>query len=166
MNTEEKLLWLFIVGLIMMYLFVEETPKHYYIAEEVKEEVVEHSLQAEIKEEEQPKKDDWNVTVTVTVYNPVEGQCDSSPLITADNSKIDLQKLEQGKLKWVAVSRDLLKTVKYGGRIRLNCKDPKLSGIYYVHDTMNPRWKKRVDILMPPSVKTGMQHNVKLEYLD
>lgn len=46
--------------------------------------------------------------VTVTCYQPVKEQCDDNPLITADGSKIDLHKLKQGKIKWCAISRDLL----------------------------------------------------------
>ena len=70
-----------------------------------------------LQAEEDEFIEDWS-KVTVTVYNPVMEQCDSTPLITADNSEIDLKKLKQGKLKWVAVSRDLLKSgkSKYGGR--------------------------------------------------
>lgn len=37
--------------------------------------------------------------VTVTCYQPVESQCDSDPLITADGSKIDLKKLKNGEIK-------------------------------------------------------------------
>lgn len=164
MDLEEKILkkagWFFLVWFVVMTLFVWESPKPRY--ERTAEEL--ELLQAE----EDEFIEDWS-KVTVTVYNPVMEQCDSTPLITADNSEIDLKKLKQGKLKWVAVSRDLLKSgkVKYGGRVKLECNDPELSGIYYVHDTMNPRWEKRVDILAHQDIRThGMQRDVKIEYLD
>ena len=164
MDLEEKILkkasWFFLVWFVVMTLFVWESPKPRY--ERTAEEL--ELLQAE----EDEFMEDWS-KVTVTVYNPVVEQCDSSPLITADNSEIDLKKLKQGKLKWVAVSRDLLKSgkVKYGGRVKLECDDPELRGIYYVHDTMNPRWEKRVDILAHQDIRTyGMQRDVKIEYLD
>ena len=162
MDLEEKILKkgikYFSIWFLCMTLFVWETPKPVEWTEET-----EYSYVPDEYDEE-----DWN-KVTVTVYNPVVEQCDSTPYITADNSKIDLAKLKQGKLKWVAVSRDLLKNgvVKYGGRVKLECEDPSLNGIYYVHDTMNPRWTKRIDILAHQSVRTlGMQENVKMEYLD
>ena len=124
-------------------------------------------------EEEQPREEDefedWS-KVIVTVYNPVVEQCDSDPYITADNSEIDMAKLKQGKLKWVAVSRDLLKNgkVRYGGKVKINCKeDPTLSGVYTVHDTMHPRWTKHVDILAHQDNRTtGMYKEVEVEYLD
>lgn len=166
MDLEEKILrkgiWFFSVWFICMSLFVWEPAKPGYWEEETEEREL---LSAE---EEEPIKEDWS-RVTVTVYNPVIEQCDSTPLITADNSEIDMRKLKQGELKWVAVSRDLLKNgkVKYGDRIKLECKDKNLSGIYYVHDTMHPRWEKRIDILAHQDNRTyGMQKNVKIEYLD
>lgn len=170
MDIEEKILkkgiWFFSVWFIVMDLFVWEPAKPIYW-EEIKEDEKEKQelLQTD---DEKMKTEDWS-KVTVTVYNPVIEQCDSTPLITADNSEIDLKKLKQGRLKWVAVSRDLLKNgvVKYGGKIKLECKDKKLSGVYTVHDTMHPRWTKHIDILAHQDVRTyGMQKDVKIEYLD
>ena len=46
--------------------------------------------------------------VTLTYYQPVKEQCNSQPLITADGSKINLHHLKQGKIRWCAISRDLL----------------------------------------------------------
>ena len=164
MDLEEKILRkgikYFLIWFLCMTLFVWETPKPVEWTEETEYFYVD--------DEFLEKEEDWS-KVTVTVYNPVIEQCDSTPLTTADNSEIDMRKLKQGKLKWVAVSRDLLKNgkVKYGDRIRLKCKDKSLSGVYTVHDTMNPRWEKRVDILAHQDNRTyGKQENVEIEYLD
>ena len=165
MDLEEKILRkgikYFSLWFLCMTLFVWETPK----PREWTEEEIEYSYAPD----EYSDEEDWN-KVTVTVYNPVVEQCDSTPLITADNSKIDMAKLKQGKLRWVAVSRDLLKSgkVKYGGKVKINCKeDPTLSGVYTVHDTMHPRWKKHVDILAHQDARTtGMYKEVEVEYLD
>lgn len=115
----------------------------------------------------------WNnsgkkINVTVTVYNPVKSQCDSDPLITANNSKIDLKKLNAGKLKWVAVSRDLLRNgVSYGDKIRLTSKEnPKINGEYFVMDCMNKRFTKRVDLLVPENIKLGLWKDVEMELLN
>lgn len=127
----------------------------------------------ELKEKEAPKKKKearvWKVgkrkfvKVTATVYNPVENQCDSDPLVTADNSKIDLEKLNSGQLKWIAVSRDLRKHFKYGSRVRIKCKsDPSINGIYEVRDTMNERFFECIDILMPIGQTKGKWDNVEI----
>lgn len=89
-------------------------------------------------------------TVTATRYNPVESQCNSQPLITADMSKISLSKLKRGKIRWIAVSRDLRKIYKYGDVVEIKAKDGddnSINGLYEVHDTMNKRFTDRIDIL-------------------
>ena len=88
--------------------------------------------------------------VTVTRYNPVESQCNSQPLITADMSKISLSKLKRGEIRWIAVSRDLRKIYKYGDVVEIKAKngdDDSINGLYEVHDTMNKRFTDRIDIL-------------------
>lgn len=88
--------------------------------------------------------------VTATRYNPVESQCNSQPLITADMSKISLSKLKRGKIRWIAVSRDLRKIYKYGDVVEIKAKkgdDSSINGLYEVHDTMNKRFTDRIDIL-------------------
>lgn len=88
--------------------------------------------------------------VTATRYNPVESQCNSQPLITADMSKISLSKLKRGKIRWIAVSRDLRKIYKYGDVVEIKAKkgdDNSINGLYEVHDTMNKRFTDRIDIL-------------------
>ena len=82
--------------------------------------------------------------------NPVESQCNSQPLITADMSKISLSKLKRGKIRWIAVSRDLRKIYKYGDVVEIKAKDGddnSINGLYEVHDTMNKRFTDRIDIL-------------------
>lgn len=103
--------------------------------------------------------------VTVTRYNPVESQCDSDPLVTADNSKIDLEKLNSGDLKWVAVSRDLRDKFEYGDVIRIMSTDMSINGEYEVHDTMHPRFKDCVDILTAEgqSLGLGKWYNVSIQ---
>lgn len=93
--------------------------------------------------------------VTITKYHPVKSQTDDTPLQTADLSKISMAKLYRGKIKWVAVSRDLLKEYGYGSKIRISTGDPDIDGVYEVHDTMNPRFMARVDILSHPKHALG-----------
>lgn len=105
--------------------------------------------------------------VSATVYNPVAEQCDNDPLITADCSEIDLEKLDSGDLKWIALSRDLLEKYGYGDRIEIIClSDSKINGIYEVHDTMNSRFTNKIDILMPNSIKSGKWDNVIIKRVE
>lgn len=90
----------------------------------------------------QPFKE--GIKVTATMYYAVEGQCDESPLITACGYKINPKKASQQK--WIAVSRDLLKKFKYGDKVRLSNAGDK-DGVYTIADTMNKRFKNKIDIL-------------------
>lgn len=107
----------------------------------------------QIQEEIKKRERKWEVTITV--YHPVEGQCDSDPLITADMSKIDLKKLRSGQIRWIAVSRDLLGDFKYGEKVYVESDDERVSGIYEIHDTMNKRFKNYIDILTLPGILKG-----------
>ena len=86
-----------------------------------------------------------------THYHPVTAQCDSDPLITADNSKINLRKLLKKKIRWVALSRDLLKRwggpFDYGDTLYVYHHNEHINGVWHVHDAMNYRFRKRVDFL-------------------
>lgn len=85
--------------------------------------------------------------VTLTYYQPVKEQCNSEPLVTADGSKINLHHLKQGKIKWCAISRDLLWLFPKNRPKRIYIDG---FGIYQVRDIMNKRWNHRVDILIHP----------------
>lgn len=101
--------------------------------------------------------------VTVTCYQPVESQCDSDPLITADGSKIDLKKLKNGEIKWCAISRDLLWLFPKDKPKRVHIEG---YGVYEVRDVMNKRFEHRLDILLHPSDKTMiLDKNVKVTIL-
>ena len=85
--------------------------------------------------------------VKATMYHPVEAQCDDTPLITADGSKID--PYEVSSWNWIAVSPDLL--IKNGGVFnygdKIYIKGTHKDGIYTIHDCMNKRKKNQIDIL-------------------
>ena len=86
--------------------------------------------------------------VTVTTYNPTRQQCDSTPNITADGTKINPKRATQ--YRYVALSRDLLSRwggpFDYGDYIVIEGTG-KWDGVNQVRDTMNPKWVKRVAIL-------------------
>ena len=86
--------------------------------------------------------------VTVTTYNPTKAQCDNTPNITADGTKIKTWKASS--YRYVALSRDLLSRwggpFEYGDYIIIEGTGDR-DGVYQVRDTMNPKWTNRVDIL-------------------
>lgn len=174
------LIIIFILYVIGLVLFSNKPVKKEWIdAEEVEyEEFIDSIMKIEKEAEESNtyfqkektsftrkiKKDDKIFKVTVTKYNPVKEQCDDDPLITADNSKICLNNLNAGKLKWVAVSRDLRKHFKYGEKVIIKCDhDPSINGEYEVHDTMNPRYTRTIDLLSPIGDTKGKWKDVEIK---
>lgn len=101
--------------------------------------------------------------VTLTYYQPVKEQCNSDPLTTADGSKINLEHLRKNKIKWCAVSRDLLYLFPKGKPKRIFIEG---FGIYQVRDVMNKRHRHRVDILIHPKDSRRISiKNVKVRIL-
>lgn len=96
--------------------------------------------------------------VTITTYNAVMSQCDRSPLITADGTKIDHRKVKSGEQRIVAISRDLLYAIPLGSII-----DIEGYGKYEVRDTMNSRFKHSIDILQHSSKKNFKKNNIKIK---
>jgi 3D (Asp-Asp-Asp) domain-containing protein len=103
------------------------------------------------------KDSKFTTHVTLTTYNAVKSQCDDNPLITADGTKIDLKKLKNGKIKYAAVSRDLLWCIPLGSIIHIEGY-----GYYEVRDTMNKRFNHYVDILQHVSQKNFKKKDVKI----
>jgi len=113
--------------------------------------------------------DEYGIQVDVTMYQPNEIQCDDTPNITADGTKIRISKASN--YKFVALSRNLLKRwggpFGYGDFILLKGTDHK-DGVYQVRDTMNPKWVNVVDILESEHVqpyKFTDVHIYKLNWL-
>lgn len=101
--------------------------------------------------------------VTLTCYQPVKSQCDSEPLTTSDGSKINLQHLKAEKIKWCAISRDLLYLFPKGKPKKIYIEG---YGIYEVRDVMNKRHTHRVDILIhPKNSKRISIKNVKIKII-
>jgi len=88
------------------------------------------------------------LTVSATMYYPVVGQCDDTPDITADQTKIpDINNCSH--LKWIAVSQDLLwfndGPIRYGDTVYVVAGHK--TGQYIVRDAMNKRFKYKIDFL-------------------
>ena len=99
--------------------------------------------------------------VTVTTYNAVRSQCDKTPTITADGTRIDHKKLKNGKQRIVAISRDLLHEIPLGSTISIEGH-----GCYVVRDTMNPRFNHCIDILQHPSKENFKKEKIKVELVE
>ena len=103
------------------------------------------------------------IHVTVTMYQPLRYQTDSTPNILADGTRIRIQ--EASNYKFIAVSRNLLKRfggwLDYGDFILLRGTIIK-DGVYQVRDTMNKRFVNRIDILESPGVKPYKFVNAKI----
>jgi 3D (Asp-Asp-Asp) domain-containing protein len=87
------------------------------------------------------------IPVKATMYHPVEAQCDNTPLITADGSRIC--PINVSDWNWIAVSQDLLKKnggiFDYGDQVYV--KGTHKDGVYTIRDCMNKRKKNQIDIL-------------------
>ena len=94
--------------------------------------------------------------VTLTCYQPLVLQCDNNPLITSDGSKINLKHLKNGKIKWCAISQDLLYLFPKNKPKRIFIEG---YGLYEVKDVMNRRHKHKVDLLIHP--KNSMRINIE-----
>ena len=86
--------------------------------------------------------------VRATMYHPVEEQCDDTPLITADGSKID--PYEVSNWNWIAVSQHMLTRnggpLNYGDTVYIFGTEHK-DGRYIVKDCMNKRKTNQIDFL-------------------
>ncbi len=107
------------------------------------------------------------VLETLTVYNPSYGQCDRTPLVTASNARIDTLKLGKQQLRWMALSRNLLKRWKgdfnYGDTVRIVAGDPQIDGLWIIQDNLNKRYRNRGDLLFDRKIRTlGKWKNVKI----
>lgn len=103
---------------------------------------------------------DFVTHVTLTTYNPYKAQCDDTPTITANNTKINLQKLKQGKLRYCAVSPDLLWCLSFGSIIEIDGY-----GRYEVVDTMNKRFDHYIDILQDKSKPNFKKEKIRVKLI-
>ena len=95
--------------------------------------------------------------VTLTTYNAVKSQCDETPDVTANGTKINYHKLKKGELKYCAISRNLLWAIPMNSIIEIEGY-----GIYEVVDKMNVRFNHYIDILQHHTEKNFKKENVKI----
>ena len=102
--------------------------------------------------------DDKFIThVTLTTYNATKAQCGNNPNKTANGTIIDHKKLKQRKLRYCAISRDLLWCIPMGSIIYIYGH-----GRYKVVDKMHARFKHYVDILQHYTEKNFKKKKIKV----
>lgn len=100
------------------------------------------------------------IIVEASCYQPVVGQCDSSPLVTASGKIINAG--DPFKHRWIVVSRDLKKELKWEDSVIVS-GTLLYDGIWYVQDVMNKRFKKKIDFLIGLQNKGRSWKNVKIQ---
>jgi|TARA_R110000744_G_scaffold366909_1_gene476213 3D (Asp-Asp-Asp) domain-containing protein len=108
-------------------------------------------------------------TVTGTMYSPTRAQCDATPNITADGTRINPKHASQ--YRYIALSRDLLNRwggpFQYGEYVAIEgTQNGKHDGIWQVRDTMNPKWIKRVDFLVTNGTRPFKYNEIKITKLN
>ena len=106
------------------------------------------------------KKEPIYHIVTASCYRAEIGQCDSTPLVTADNSIIDTNRVDE--LRWIAISRDLNLHYKMGEKVMVSGIGNGYDGIWTIRDRMNKRFKKKIDFLISKGRKANLFKNVKI----
>ena len=70
-------------------------------------------------------------------------------MVTADGSRINIEKVHNFQHKWVALSQDMFrKGYRLGDLIHVTSKNSLLNGIWTVKDKMGPRARNSIDFLM------------------
>ena len=86
--------------------------------------------------------------IKATMYHPVKSQCDNTPLITADGSRIDPYNVSSWN--WIAVSQHMLTRnggpLNYGDTVYIFGTEHK-DGMYVIKDCMNKRKTNQIDFL-------------------
>ena len=98
-----------------------------------------------------------------TIYYPIKNQCDNTPTITGDGSKIN--PYNASKYRWIAISQEMLNSpyrvklmnnpknnlykgkIHYGDTIWIESQYKEINGWWIVHDTKNKKHKNSVDFL-------------------
>ena len=107
-----------------------------------------------------PPKED-SIFVTMTTYTTSRSQTDSNPYETA--SGFILNKTNPKKHRVIAISRDLKDTFAFGDSVYIQAG--KYSGKYVIHDVMNKRFKKKIDLLINPKDKGDKIDSVVIKKL-
>ena len=120
-------------------------------------------LEKELDKNSQSPWGTLEFNVTVTMYNPLSSQTDSTPNQTADGTIIDINRASE--YRYIALSRDLIARwggpFEYGDYVMLKGTEG-YDGVYQVRDTMASKFINRVDILLTEGSKHFRFENATL----
>ena len=130
---------------------------------------LENMVLATTLEQMEIRRESTEFIVTGTMYNTTFAQCDATPNITADGTKINPKHASQ--YRYIALSRDLLNRwggpFQYGEYVAIEgTQNGKHDGIWQVRDTMNPKWIKRVDFLVTNGTRPFKYNEIKITKLN
>jgi 3D (Asp-Asp-Asp) domain-containing protein len=108
-----------------------------------------------------PKPAEDSIMVTMTTYTVSRSQTDSNPYETASGFILNKKNPKQHRV--IAISRDLRDTFAFGDSVYVEAG--KYSGTYVVHDVMNKRFKKKIDLLINPKDKGDKIDGVTIKKL-
>ena len=98
-----------------------------------------------------------------TIYHAEKRQCDDTPTITGDGSRINPYKASEHR--WIAISQEMLDCewrmnllndstsalykgrIQYGDTIWITSPYKEINGWWIVHDTKNKRYRNSIDFL-------------------
>jgi hypothetical protein len=101
-----------------------------------------------------------------TIYHSESKQCDNTPTITGDGSRINPYKASD--FRWIAISQEMLDDeyranlvnphcprfkgkIEYGDTIWVDSPYKEINGWWVVHDTKNKRYNNSIDFLQTKS---------------
>lgn len=112
-----------------------------------------------------------------TIYHAEVRQCDASPTITGDGSRINPYNASEHR--WIAISQEMLDCeyrvgllndstsplykgkIEYGDTIWIDSPYPEINGWWIVHDTKNKRYRNTIDFLQTKNDKSLYNNNPK-----
>jgi hypothetical protein len=98
-----------------------------------------------------------------TIYHAEARQCDATPTITGDGSRIN--PYHASEHRWIAISQEMLDCefrvrllndstselfrgkIEYGDTVWIDSPYPQINGFWVVHDTKNKRYRNSIDFL-------------------
>lgn len=97
-----------------------------------------------------------------TIYHPVSKQCDDTPTITGDGSRINPRNASEHR--WIAISQEMLDCmyratlinstderfkgkIQYGDTVWVESPHENINGWWVVHDVKNKRYSNSIDFL-------------------
>lgn len=98
-----------------------------------------------------------------TIYHAERRQCDDTPTITGDGSRINPYRASEHR--WIAISQEMLDCeyrmslindstsplfrgrIQYGDTVWIDSPYPSINGWWIVHDTKNKRYRGSIDFL-------------------